>query len=81
MRSDNHGGIMRFFLIMLLALYCSYSTAQISDISAGDDFNLYFGIIVTCLLAVSEALALIPALKANSILQLLIGILKKLKPN
>lgn len=33
-------------------------------------------IILAALLAVSEALALIPALKANSIFQLIVGVLK-----
>jgi hypothetical protein len=35
--------------------------------------------IVCALLAVSEALALIPALKANSVLQLVMGALQKVK--
>lgn len=37
-------------------------------------------IILAALLAVSEALALIPALKSNSILQLIINVTKKLLP-
>lgn len=36
--------------------------------------------IIMVLLAISEGLALIPSLKANSILQLVIGILKSLVP-
>lgn len=37
-------------------------------------------IILAALLAVSEALALIPALKSNGILQLIINVTKKLLP-
>jgi len=37
-------------------------------------------VILCALLAVSEALSLIPALKSNGIFQLVIGVLKKLKP-
>jgi len=37
---------------------------------------IYFTVIVTCLLAISEALTLIPALKSNSVLQLIFNILK-----
>lgn len=37
-------------------------------------------IILAALLAVSEALALIPALKANSIFQLVVGIVKSILP-
>ena len=36
-------------------------------------------IVLGALLAVSEALALIPALKANSVLQLVVNILKSIK--
>lgn len=35
-------------------------------------------IILAALLAVSEALALIPAIKANSVFQLVIGVLKSI---
>lgn len=38
-------------------------------------------IVVTALLAVSEALALIPGLKANSVFTLVVNILKALKGN
>jgi hypothetical protein len=37
-------------------------------------------LILGALLAVSECLALIPALKANSVLQLAVNVLKKLLP-
>lgn len=40
-----------------------------------------WAIIATALLAVSEVLALIPAVKANSVFQLLFGWLKKSKTN
>jgi hypothetical protein len=36
-------------------------------------------VIVTALLALSEALALIPSIKANSIFQLAVNVLKKAK--
>lgn len=36
-------------------------------------------VILGVLLAVSEGLALVPALKANSVLQLVMGLLKSLK--
>lgn len=38
-------------------------------------------LILGALLAVSECLALIPALKANSVFQLVVNILKKFKPS
>ena len=37
---------------------------------------IYFTVIVTCLLAISEALTAIPAIKSNGIFQLLVNILK-----
>lgn len=37
-------------------------------------------LILSALLAVSECLALIPAIKANSIFQLVVNLLKKFKP-
>lgn len=37
-------------------------------------------LILAALLAVSEALALIPAVKANSVFQMVVGIAKKLMP-
>lgn len=37
-------------------------------------------LILAVLLGVSEALALVPSIKANSVLQLVLDILRKLKP-
>lgn len=40
----------------------------------------HWGVIATALLAVSEALALIPGLKSNGIVQAIINILKNVGP-
>jgi hypothetical protein len=40
--------------------------------------NINWIVILSALLAVSEALALIPAVKANSIFELVVGIIKKI---
>lgn len=37
---------------------------------------VYFTVIVTCLLAISEGLTLIPSVKSNGIFQLIVNILK-----
>lgn len=39
-----------------------------------------YGVIAAALLAVSEALALIPSVKANSLFQVLVSLVKKLAP-
>lgn len=41
----------------------------------------YFTVAVTCLLAMSEGLTLIPAIKSNGIFQLIVNILKFLSGN
>ena len=45
------------------------------------EWMVYFTVIVTCLLAVSEGLTLIPAVKSNGVFQLLVNILKFLAGN
>lgn len=47
-------------------------------IESNPDWNTYIIAILACLLALSEALALIPGLKSNSILSMIINILRKI---
>lgn len=62
------------FMIIFTMLFVGFSAqAGLSEV-VSDQFTT----IIMALLAVSELLALIPALKANSIFQLIVGILKKL---
>lgn len=42
------------------------------------DWGMYFTVIITCLFAISEALAVIPVVQSNSVFQLIVNILKTL---
>jgi uncharacterized protein (DUF983 family) len=63
------------FPILLIA---SEVTVVAADpiVEPTNKFLLWFGIIVTVLLGISEALAAIPSIKANAIYQLITNILK-----
>lgn len=66
-----------FLIIPLFAIASDIATTvESTPAPTANKFVLLFGIIVTVLLGISEALAAIPAIKANSIYQLIVNILK-----
>ena len=65
-------------LMMIPILLIAGDVAAVDPAPVQNKFLLWFGIVVTVLLGISEALAAIPAIKANSIYQLIVNILKAL---
>jgi hypothetical protein len=67
-----------FILLFPILLKASEELTTPAVVNEPNKFALWFGITVTVLLGISEALAVIPFIKANSIYQLLLNILKAL---
>ena len=67
-----------FILLFPMLLKASEELTATIVTEAPNKFALWFGITVTVLLGISEALAAIPFIKANSIHQLVLNILKTL---
>lgn len=69
-----------FLMILTVTLVGQPGAEEVAAVAPVSG-NEWFTAIIACLLAVSEALAYIPFLKSNSILQLIINILKMMKGN
>lgn len=67
-------------LVMLLIMFCFGAFAMAELIPATTDpqnpFLLYLSVVMSCLFAISEALSVVPAIKANGVFQLLVNIIK-----
>ncbi len=67
-----------FILLFPILLKASEELTTTTVTESPNKFALWFGITVTVLFGISEALAAIPSIKANSIHQLVLNILKTL---
>jgi hypothetical protein len=67
------------FIFAVLMIFINYAFAFQGEGFTSNDFTDYYLVVVTILLTISEALAMIPGLRSNSILQLIINILRAMK--